>query len=531
MDLMAPRLRLATCAACCCIAAVTLLSCASLTPADVQQESGFYYGYGSGSSADAAAQAARRDLISNALTASARRDGAATGPIEISADAARSFDLPKLRPIAEDKAGDSLTVVFRMRAKEWDKREAARQSAIRSEIVPKLAALETGAHLPLAERLAQAASLLERLARAGLADVLTERGPGSSLVSARIASYCRSLTTDLAIEPAAKDGFISADAAVTVAVRTRDGSPAVAVPLVAEWTVRGVEPSMSAVTTGPDGQAVLAFPPSRSFLDRSVHLRVATDLARSAPGVSALIAGPATAEARYLRFEDAAAFFAAEVPVPGGPFTAGAPPRDRRATRKEAPRAAETSDLLVDVYPVTNALYEMFLDDTGAAAFPEFWDNPDFNRPDQPVVGISFDDANRFAAWLSMRLGVARRLPTEDEWEKAARAGLDVIYPWGDQSPADGVRANYSGNGRFSVPSPVGSFAAGRNACGLYDMAGNVWQWTSTPAGAGTGRQIVKGGSWMDGPADLRVSNRRDVDSSQGYVDVGFRLVREALHD
>ncbi len=165
--------------------------------------------------------------------------------------------------------------------------------------------------------------------------------------------------------------------------------------------------------------------------------------------------------------------------------------------------------------------------------FPEYWDNPDYNQPDQPVVGVSFEDANRFAAWLSDRLGVDKRLPTEDEWEKAARGGQDVIYPWGDQSPADGVRANYSGNGRFGATSPVGSFEAGRNAYGLYDMAGNVWQWTSTPlvAASGTGRRIVKGGSWMDGPTDLRVSNRRDVDPSVGYVDVGFRLVREALHD
>ena len=185
------------------------------------------------------------------------------------------------------------------------------------------------------------------------------------------------------------------------------------------------------------------------------------------------------------------------------------------------------------MYPVTNALYEMFLDDTGATTFPEYWDNPDYNEPGQPVVGVSLEDANRFAAWLSARLGVKKRLPTEDEWEKAARGGQDVIYPWGDQGPADGVRANYSGNGRFSATSPVGSFEAGRNAFGLYDMAGNVWQWTSTPLAAGTGlpRRIVKGGSWMDGPNDLRVSNRRDVDPSKGYVDVGFRLVREASND
>jgi formylglycine-generating enzyme required for sulfatase activity len=77
----------------------------------------------------------------------------------------------------------------------------------------------------------------------------------------------------------------------------------------------------------------------------------------------------------------------------------------------------------------------------------------------------------------------------------------------------------------------VGSFEAGRNAYGLYDMAGNVWQWTSTHRVAGTRSLIVKGGSWMDGPADLRISNRWEVDPAKGYVDVGFRLVREVINE
>jgi formylglycine-generating enzyme required for sulfatase activity len=171
----------------------------------------------------------------------------------------------------------------------------------------------------------------------------------------------------------------------------------------------------------------------------------------------------------------------------------------------------------------------MYLEDTKAERLPEYWDNSEYNQPEQPVIGVSYEDAVRFASWLSAQLGVAKRLPTEDEWEKAARGGREVIYPWGDQSP-DGGRANYSGNGRFRSTSPVGSFEAGKNAYGLYDMAGNVWQWTSTGR-AGTGRLIVKGGSWMDGPADLRVSNRREVDPSKGYVDVGFRLVREVAHE
>ena len=532
MPSKAKRVRFVTCAACCCLAVVTLLSCATLSPADGEQESGFYYGYGSGASPAEAADAARRDLISNALTASAGLAGR-TARVEVGADAVKAFDLPKLRPIAEDTSGGLTTVVYRIKAKEWDKREQARQAAIRTDVVQKLAALETNAGLPLTDRLGQAVELFDRLERSGLAELLTESGPGSPLVSSRIESFCRGLTAGLSIEASPIGGFIAAGAEIAITVRTRDGRPAGSVPLVVEWTARGAEPSSSVVKTGSDGRAAFACPAAQPFRNRSVRLDVATDLARSTPGVAGLLGDAAKTEARYFHLDDIDGYFGAEVLVPGGSFTAGALPRDMRATRREAPRAAETLAVFIDVYPVTNALYEMFLDDTGATTFPEFWDNPDYNEPGQPVVGVSFEDANRFAAWLSARLGVEKRLPTEDEWEKAARGGQDVIYPWGDQGPADGVRANYSGNGRFSATSPVGSFEAGRNAFGLSDMAGNVWQWTSTPLAAGTGlpRRIVKGGSWMDGPTDLRISNRRDVDPSKGYVDVGFRLVREASND
>jgi hypothetical protein len=532
MQSTAQRVRLAACTACCCLAIVTLLSCASLSPAEVEQESGFYYGYGSGATAAEAADEARRDLIWNALTASASLDGR-TARVEVSADAVKAFDLPKLKPIAEDKSGDLSTIVYRIKAKEWDKRELARQTVIRTEVMQKLATLETNAGLPLTDRLVLAGELLDRLDSAGLAALLHESGPGSSLVSSGIESFCRGLTTGLSIQASPKDGFIAAGAEITVRVQTRDGKPAGSVPLVVEWMVRGVEPSSSIAKTGSDGQATLACPATQPFRNRSVRLTVATDLARSTPGVAGLVGDAAKAEARYFHLDDIDEFFGAEVLVPGGSFTAGALPRDKRATRKEAPRPAQTSAIFIDVYPVTNALYEMFLDDTGAETLPEYWDNPDYNQPEQPVVGVSFEDANRFAAWLSVRLGVKKRLPTEDEWEKAARGGQDVMYPWGDQSPVDGARANYSGNGRFRATSPVGSFEAGRNAFGLYDMAGNVWQWTSASlaAGAGAARRIVKGGSWMDGPTDLRVSNRRDVDPSKGYVDVGFRLVREASND
>lgn len=529
----ATRTRLAARAVCCCFAALALAACASLGPAEVERESGFYYGYGTGATDAEASEAAKRDLISNALTESAGLSGSRAHRIEVGVEAARSFDLPKLKPVAEDRSGATTTIVYRITAKEWDKRERARETAVRAELLRELAAVEAASGLPITNRLARAGELLDRLEREGLAAILRESGSGSSLVAARIAAFCRGLTAGLSIEASPNGGFLTAGAAVTLRVRTIDGKPAGSVPLAVTWTVRGAEPSSSLVTTGSDGTVTVACPAARPFLDRSVRLTAATDLARSSPRAADLIAAAAAAEARFFHVEDLDAFFGAEVLVPGGSFIAGAPPRDKRATRKEAPREARTSDIYVDVYPVTNAQYEMFLDDAGAEAAPEYWDNPEFNQPDQPVVGVSYEDASRFAAWLSARLGVHKRLPTEDEWEKAARGGRDVIYPWGDQSPADGVRANYSGNGRFGATSPVGSFEAGRNALGLYDMAGNVWQWTSTPlaAGAETGRLIVKGGSWMDGPADLRVSNRRDVDPAIGYVDVGFRLVREVSHD
>jgi formylglycine-generating enzyme required for sulfatase activity len=237
----------------------------------------------------------------------------------------------------------------------------------------------------------------------------------------------------------------------------------------------------------------------------------------------------------YIHFVDLKKAFFDEVRVPGGTFTVGAVKQDRRAESKEAPRQATIESFYIDRNLVTNALYGAFLADTDAprSAYPAYWKNLDYNGPDQPVIGVSLEDANRFAAWVSKRLGGKVRLPTEEEWEKAARGDAEVIYPWGDQSPTDSVRANYNGNGRFDGTSPVGSFENGKNAFGLYDMAGNVWEWTSTPSDSpdAPGAAIAKGGSWMDGPNELRVSNRRDLDPARRFSDVGFRLVREVSND
>lgn len=515
-----------------CHAVSTLLSCASIPVAEVKQEKGYYYGFGSGTTAVEASDAARQDLISNALSESAKRDGSRAGRISISAEAAKVFKLRDLSTVTQEKTADSVTVVYRVKTAEWDKFEQARETAARAEISKQLAILRDGAGMPLSQRMLEAGKLLDRLAKEGLDEVLTD-GAGTPLVSSTIESFCREITAGLSIEPDAAGGFVGSDSVFSVKVRTRDGKPAGSLPLLAEWTAKEGEPFLASAATGSDGRAVFAFPVGDRFKNRGIRVMISTGFAASAPrsaGLKAIDDG-IQSEIRCRHFDDIAGYFGAEVPVPGGPFTAGSLARDKRASKKEAPRQTQTSDFYIDVYPVTNALYEMYLEDTRAGTLPDFWDNPEYNAPEKPVVGITFEDANRFASWLSGRLGVTKRLPTEDEWEKAARGGRDVIYPWGDQSPADGVRANFNGNGRFGSTSPVGSFEEGRNAYGLYDMAGNVWQWTATAGGAGIGKIIVKGGSWMDGPADLRVSNRRDADPSRGYVDVGFRLVREVSND
>ncbi len=529
---MAQRFLTAACAVWVCLASFVMSSCASLAPTEVKQQSGYYYGSGSGATKAEAEVEAKRDLISNALTETARSRGSRKGRIQVDAEAAKAFKLPKLQQVAKEKAGGRETVMVGIKATEWEKYEQARETAIRTELQINFAPLQDAQGQPLADRMLEAGRMLDRLAREGLTELLTQTEQDRILMSAALEAFCRETSAGLAITTSPGGGFIGQETSFEATIRDGDGAPAGSLPLRVEWTAQDAEPVSLTAASGPDGKLTLAYPSGESFRNTGVRLSVSTDFARSAPS-SALreIDAASRLQASFRHFDDAGKFFSGEILVPGGPFTAGAVARDKRAARKEAPRQANTTDFYIDLYPVTNALYGMYLEDTKAETFPEYWDNPQYNQPEQPVIGVSYDDAVRFASWLSTQLGVVKRLPSEDEWEKAARGGQDVLYPWGEQSPTDGARANYSGNGRFSSTSPVGSFAAGRNAYGLFDMAGNVWQWTSTHRNTATASLIVKGGSWLDGPSDLRISNRRELDPSKGYVDVGFRLVREEINE
>jgi len=205
----------------------------------------------------------------------------------------------------------------------------------------------------------------------------------------------------------------------------------------------------------------------------------------------------------------------------------------------ETPRHTVYLDAFyIDRYEVTNAQYKKFVDATGHPA-PYYWNDANYNAPDQPVVGVTWYDAMAYAQW------VGKRLPTEAEWEKAARGGLvGKQYSWGDEKP-DKTKANYGRN--VGRPTPVGQYPP--NGYGLYDMAGNVWEWCMdeyqrdfykisprrNPMAGGTIPDVIsnftsviylrvcRGGSWDDNPYDVRVASRSSYAPTSAGNDVGFR--------
>jgi formylglycine-generating enzyme required for sulfatase activity len=185
-------------------------------------------------------------------------------------------------------------------------------------------------------------------------------------------------------------------------------------------------------------------------------------------------------------------------------------------------------------HQVSNEQYTTFLRAT-ASLPPPFWNDPQFNHPQQPVVGVSWYEAQKYCDWLAAARERPYRLPTEAEWERAARGGPEgALFPWGDAPPES--LPNYAHRWETG-PEPVGQSAP--NAFGLFDICANVHEWCSdwydpgyyavsperNPRGPESGqRRASRGGSWRHQIKVSRCSARSSIPPQFQYADYGFRV-------
>jgi iron(II)-dependent oxidoreductase len=184
----------------------------------------------------------------------------------------------------------------------------------------------------------------------------------------------------------------------------------------------------------------------------------------------------------------------------------------------------------IDKYETTNVLYKRFMDATNRSA-PSWWTDAKWNGTSQHVVGVSWVDADAYCKWAG------KRLPTEAEWEKAARGTDGRKYPWGEQW--DSSKAN--AENKLGKTAAVGSYAAGVSPYGAHDMAGNVWEWVSdwydgnyykqsperNPQGPSSGTyRVLRGASWHYFSYDARTALRGYFAPGGRDDGFGFRCAR-----
>jgi sulfatase modifying factor 1 len=237
------------------------------------------------------------------------------------------------------------------------------------------------------------------------------------------------------------------------------------------------------------------------------------------------------------------------VQVPAGKFLRGSNAEDL----DERPQHQLYLDAFeIDKYEVTNVQYHRFLELSRRNA-PQLWPgryvhlaperNPNWHdgiyppgEATYPAAGITWQNAADYCAW------VGKRLPSEAEWEKAARATDGRTYPWGDAWDASNANTSETG---LRYPQPVGSYPSGASPYGALDMAGNVWEWVAdlydreyyshaperNPQGppSGTGERILRGGAWDSSPAQARASYRNATHFFGPNFRVGFRCARSIV--
>jgi len=207
------------------------------------------------------------------------------------------------------------------------------------------------------------------------------------------------------------------------------------------------------------------------------------------------------------------------VEVPAGIFLYG---DDKHEENIEQP-------FYIDVYPVTNSQYAEFMKAGGYSddkywsdegrkwreknniTEPLYWRDEKWNKPDHPVVGVSYYEAGAYANWAG------KRLPTEKEWEKASRGTDGRMYPWGNEFDKEKCNINESG---INMTSRVDRYPNGISPYGCYDMAGNVWEWTDSWYDKEEKYKVLRGGSWSGYREGARCASR-----GRGWGDPGYRSV------
>ncbi|MDQ3801643.1 MAG: formylglycine-generating enzyme family protein [Acidobacteriota bacterium] len=220
------------------------------------------------------------------------------------------------------------------------------------------------------------------------------------------------------------------------------------------------------------------------------------------------------------------------VAVAGGEITLGGGDTGRPLKR------ALVEDFFIAETEVTNAQYAEFVKATNHRA-PAGWKNNEFpeGAGDFPVTGVSFSDAEAFCKWLETKINLPVRLPTEAEWELAARGRENNKYPWGGDWDAKAAASSETG-GKVSA---VKSFSLNRSPFGAYDMAGNVWEWTQDKVSesdvaasdeqvlaalkSGKVLRVVKGGSATEKAAQISARARFEIPEQTRVATVGFRYL------
>ena len=236
--------------------------------------------------------------------------------------------------------------------------------------------------------------------------------------------------------------------------------------------------------------------------------------------------------------------------IPAGKFIMGTSPEEAKRLssneewveemfyNEQPAREVSLEAFYIDRYEVTNRQYKRFIDTTGYKQ-PSHWVNNTygFGKGGHPVVAVSHNDAQAYAEWAG------KRLPTEEEWEKAAQGGSSREYPWGEESPVIKIA------GRFSLyrcnirmaqnydTKAVGSYPWGQSPFGINDMAGNAAEWVDTPykpysgnkhrdEDYGKGYCTIRGGCWFGESFYARVAARRGLSPSESDLGTGFRCAK-----